>query len=338
MQSFLQYHRTGDYVKSRFSKPSTTRRAQRPVGTPAQNEHARNVSIESVDTLATSRDEAEDGSTISTITNDIEAGSQGDGITLRKRTTREGKGEDLEVLEVGWAGPNDPENPKNWSKAKRVASTLLVAYVTFVCLMASSIDSAVLPQAAKHFGVSPVVESLATGRLHLFFHTAKVILLTQGFSAIRARFCIWIPLHGPFLRNLWAESSLYRLHDLLHDICHGICFIPKHWRSNNFPLLRGRIRLRTTHRCWRLQCRSLEPLGKGVRFPAICCTRFWRLDAWACSRCLYGCCRWIKLALDRLDQPHHGSIHHYHPVALLARNPSTNTPLVASQATPQAYW
>jgi hypothetical protein len=40
---------------------------------------------------------------------------------------------------------------------------LLVACITFVCMNASSIDSTIAPQAAKEFGVSLVVESLATG-------------------------------------------------------------------------------------------------------------------------------------------------------------------------------
>ena len=318
MQSFLQYKRTGDYVKSRFSTPSKLPRGQNPISTPPQIEGGRIVSHESVNTLATSLNETQTNSTRSTTTNDIEAGLLEDGITLRKRTTIEGKGDDLEVMEVGWAGPNDPENPKNWNKAKRVTSTLLVAYVSFACLTASSIDSAVSPQAAKHFGVSPVVESLATGMLHLFFHSAKVTLLTQNLSAILTRFCIWVSVHRAYLGNFWAESSLYRLHDLLHDLCHGIGLIPKYWRSNYLPLLRGRIRLRTAHRCRRLQRRSLEQLGKDVRVSAIRGTRVWWRDAWPCNRVLHGCCRWFILALDGLDHSHPGSAHHHHRGALHA--------------------
>jgi hypothetical protein len=47
---------------------------------------------------------------------------------------------------------------------KRILATLLVSYVTFACLLPSSIDAAIIPQAAKTFGVSDVVESIVIGK------------------------------------------------------------------------------------------------------------------------------------------------------------------------------
>lgn len=74
------------------------------------------------------------------------------------------KGNDSLVLIVAWC-ENDPANPKNWSRLKRVLCTINVALMGFSCLVASSIDSAVAPQAAATFGVSAVVESIPTGMM-----------------------------------------------------------------------------------------------------------------------------------------------------------------------------
>ncbi|KAK9236371.1 major facilitator superfamily domain-containing protein [Lipomyces kononenkoae] len=68
-----------------------------------------------------------------------------------------------EVFIVGWDCEGDPANPHNFSTARRVIATLIVAAIAFVVGMASSIDSTVLTQASADFGVSEVAESLATG-------------------------------------------------------------------------------------------------------------------------------------------------------------------------------
>jgi hypothetical protein len=84
-----------------------------------------------------------------------------DGIEVQAIKTHEG--DSSLVFVVSWTGQDDPMNPHNWSKFKRVICTLLVSFICFICVMASSIDAAIAPQAAQEFGVSPVVESLATG-------------------------------------------------------------------------------------------------------------------------------------------------------------------------------
>jgi hypothetical protein len=88
------------------------------------------------------------------------------GIHARDRTTREGKGS--KVFVVGWEGEDDPLNPRNYSTITRVGLTLVLASISFVVTAASSIDTAIIPQAAAEFGVSEVVESLATGMCNPF--------------------------------------------------------------------------------------------------------------------------------------------------------------------------
>ncbi|KAF1982190.1 MFS transporter [Aulographum hederae CBS 113979] len=86
------------------------------------------------------------------------------GISPRSRTTAEGRAttQDSKVFVVGWSGDSDPFNPQNFSRMKKARIILCVASIAFIVTFASSIDSAVLPQAAEDFGVSEVTESLAT--------------------------------------------------------------------------------------------------------------------------------------------------------------------------------
>ncbi|KAI5367264.1 putative major facilitator superfamily, MFS transporter superfamily [Septoria linicola] len=83
------------------------------------------------------------------------------GVEVRRRTTKEGG--DGNVFVVGYEGPDDPNDPHNWPFWKRVRCTFLVAAIGCVVGLASAIDSSALPQAAEEFGVSEVVESMATG-------------------------------------------------------------------------------------------------------------------------------------------------------------------------------
>ncbi|KAM0429765.1 hypothetical protein ACHAPT_006371 [Fusarium lateritium] len=67
------------------------------------------------------------------------------------------------IFIVSWEDAEDPLNPRNWSVTKRVLVTIQVGLVSVAVGAASGIDATALPQAAKEFGVSDVVESLATG-------------------------------------------------------------------------------------------------------------------------------------------------------------------------------
>ena len=85
------------------------------------------------------------------------------GINVRSRNTQEGGHDRGKVFVVGYVDENDPMNPHNWSKLKRMCITILVAFIGLIVGFASSVDSAVITQARMEFGVSEVTESLATG-------------------------------------------------------------------------------------------------------------------------------------------------------------------------------
>lgn len=83
------------------------------------------------------------------------------GIEVRRRKTNEGG--QGSVFVVGYEGPNDPMNPKSWSRTKRFAVTFSVASIGAIVGIASAIDSSAIREASAEFGVSMVVESMATG-------------------------------------------------------------------------------------------------------------------------------------------------------------------------------
>jgi hypothetical protein len=83
------------------------------------------------------------------------------GVEVRRRTTREGGSGNVFV--VGYEGQDDPNDPHNWSFLTKVRCTFTIAGVGCAVGVASAIDSSALPQASRDFGVSELVESLATG-------------------------------------------------------------------------------------------------------------------------------------------------------------------------------
>ena len=69
---------------------------------------------------------------------------------------------ELESNLVGWDGPDDPENPQNWSKKKKYTTTVFYATLTFCLTFSSSIFSTATMVTAKMYGVSNEVMTLGT--------------------------------------------------------------------------------------------------------------------------------------------------------------------------------
>lgn len=169
MQSLLQYRRFGLAVQKqlRRDQEKTTTMAESPCQSilptpepPIVAQCPRTSFAEAV---------SETDSVISTRTRYSARTALGHaltGIYARDRTSSEGKGS--KVFIVNWEGESDPLNPRNWSKSSRIGTTLIISTIAFVVGAASSIDTAILPQASAEFGVSDVVESLATGTHQLY--------------------------------------------------------------------------------------------------------------------------------------------------------------------------
>lgn len=124
-----------------------------------------------------------------------------DGINARYRSTREGKGG--RVFVVGWNGETDPFNPHNFGTLHKACIVLIVGFVGFAVTMASSIDSAVLPQAAEEFRVSQVAESLATATYLIGFGLGT--LIAGPLSEIYGRNPVYIGFLLVFV--IWEMAS-----------------------------------------------------------------------------------------------------------------------------------
>ncbi|SPO25527.1 probable mfs-multidrug-resistance transporter [Ustilago trichophora] len=64
--------------------------------------------------------------------------------------------------QVDWEGPNDPENPQNWSQAKKWRLTLLASFLTVNVTFASSAPSSATQQLAQQFRIGTVTATLIT--------------------------------------------------------------------------------------------------------------------------------------------------------------------------------
>ncbi|KAK8055208.1 hypothetical protein PG993_000435 [Apiospora rasikravindrae] len=78
--------------------------------------------------------------------------------TNHKRHVDPEKGKDHYI--VDWYGPNDPENPRNWSRPKKFFVTFEICLLTFSVYIGSAIYSAGIIGVTQEFGVSPVAATL----------------------------------------------------------------------------------------------------------------------------------------------------------------------------------
>ena len=61
--------------------------------------------------------------------------------------------------QVSWDGPEDPENPKNWSFKRKWAATIVVSSFTFISPVSSSMVAPALSTIAAEFNITNQVES-----------------------------------------------------------------------------------------------------------------------------------------------------------------------------------
>ncbi|EEP80035.1 conserved hypothetical protein [Uncinocarpus reesii 1704] len=76
---------------------------------------------------------------------------------------------------VGWDGPSDPENPKNWATGRRWYITMLASTMTFCITFSSSVFSQATAVTAVIFGVSTEVTTLATSLVVLGFALGPLV-------------------------------------------------------------------------------------------------------------------------------------------------------------------
>ncbi|KAJ2998512.1 hypothetical protein NUW54_g7025 [Trametes sanguinea] len=96
------------------------------------------------------------------------------------------------ALIVNWDGPDDPQNPKNWSKKKKWAATLIVSAFTFISPVSSSMMAPASEQIAGQFGIT---------------NSTVIALLTSVFVAAYA----FGPLILGPLSELYGRSRVLQL-------------------------------------------------------------------------------------------------------------------------------
>lgn len=123
-----------------------------------QSPNSSEGTIPVIESRKTSKEALPDESS-SNLDRDIEKAKDNNGVDkgdIDERQTKE------EGNIIGWDGPDDPQNPKNWTKAKKYIATVLYASMTFCITFASSVFSTATMVTAAEFGVSTEVMTLGT--------------------------------------------------------------------------------------------------------------------------------------------------------------------------------
>ncbi|KAJ7067427.1 MFS polyamine transporter [Mycena amicta] len=83
----------------------------------------------------------------------------------------------VEDIVVDWDGPDDRENPKNWSRSKKWAATVVVSAFTLISPVSSSMIAPASEQVAKDFGITnTVVIALVTSIFVLAYAIGPLFL------------------------------------------------------------------------------------------------------------------------------------------------------------------
>ncbi|KAH8096902.1 MFS polyamine transporter [Cristinia sonorae] len=85
--------------------------------------------------------------------------------------------EDNDILLVDWDGPDDPQNPKNWSKNRKWAATLIVSSFTFVSPISSAMMAPSSEVIAREFHVTnSVITAMMTSMFVLGYAFGPLFL------------------------------------------------------------------------------------------------------------------------------------------------------------------
>ncbi|KAI5477074.1 hypothetical protein MNV49_006873 [Pseudohyphozyma bogoriensis] len=133
-------------------------------------------------------------------------------------------GEEVEVKKdavdpnkVAWNGPDDPENPQNFSKAKKWVITLIVSILTVNVTLASSAPSAATEVMAAEFGASEEVTLLTTSLFLcgyilgpvLFGPASETFGRRDVFTVTGVLYTIFLgPTLGPIVGGFLTDSYL----------------------------------------------------------------------------------------------------------------------------------
>ncbi|MCJ1387904.1 hypothetical protein MMC18_000747 [Xylographa bjoerkii] len=92
--------------------------------------------------------------------NSAEAGSEASAVAIHEASLEKQPKVTRTVTAQDWNGPDDPENPLNWSTWKRVYHTSVPALLGFLVTLGSSVYTPGVPDIMEQFGVSSTIALL----------------------------------------------------------------------------------------------------------------------------------------------------------------------------------
>ncbi|KAF8433769.1 MFS polyamine transporter [Boletus edulis BED1] len=107
-------------------------------------------------------------------------------------------------LVVDWDGPDDPENPKNWSFRRKWAATAIISGFTFITPVSSSMVAPATGQLATEFGI----------------HSSAIIAFTTSIFVLA--YAIGPLFLGP-LSEIYGRSRVLQLANLWYLVWNLVC-------------------------------------------------------------------------------------------------------------------
>ena len=234
---------------------------------------------------------------------------------------------------VAFDSPDDPENPKNFTKRKKWAITISMGWMTFVVTFASSIFSTGIDAVSKEYHIGRVVATLGVS---LFLLVRLSLCTSHVLLTVIIGFRIWPYTIWSCFRSIWSSLAT------IHRLCHLRCISDTSRRGsqcrNNhaWPLLRRlRCQCSSRNRRWR-HGRHLGSHPSSIRY---CRLRRGRVH-WASSRSYR---RWLRhrvlpwMALDSVDHSHNDRSLRFHRPALYSRDLSVQDPPTQSSPPPPSH-
>ncbi|CEQ42531.1 SPOSA6832_04353, partial [Sporobolomyces salmonicolor] len=124
-----------------------------------------------------------------------------------------------DLNKVTWE-ENDPENPQNWTHAKRWRITAICCFLTLAVTFASSAPSSSSTQLAEQFGVGTEVTALTTSLFLLGCPTFLISMGAFGFFQFGCGFGqnVWTVIICRFFAGTFASSPLTNCGGVVADI------------------------------------------------------------------------------------------------------------------------
>ena len=174
MQSILQYRRLQKNVRLRLSQSAhhasnnNTSGPDLSIAKPPSNNLKNGVGLDEKSPDAACEPQTAPNS-------DDQSDHQSSPSEELKVPTKDVEANHEDICIVSYEGPDDPNNPQNWTLMQKIRTTLIVLSAGIVGGWASANDPTIIPQAMKTFGVSDVVESLSTGAYLIAFGCGSLI-------------------------------------------------------------------------------------------------------------------------------------------------------------------